>query len=76
MISIFLGRYVKLEGDTNVFYILLYTFIAFHYLKGTVRGAWVIQLVKLLSLGFSSDCDLRVMRLSPALSSVLGMESA
>ena len=34
------------------------------------------QSVKHLTLGFSSGHDLRVMRLSPVSSSVLGMESA
>ena len=39
-------------------------------------GAWVAQLVKQLTLGFSSGHDLRVMRLSPTSGSMLGMESA
>ena len=38
------------------------------------RGAWLAQLVKHLSLDLSSGLDLRVMSLSPALGSTLGLE--
>jgi len=40
------------------------------------RGAWVVQLVKHPTLGFSSGDDLRVMRSSPASGSTLSMEPA
>ena len=39
-------------------------------------GAWVAQLVKPPTLDFCSGHDLRVMRLSPAWGSMLGMEPA
>ena len=39
-------------------------------------GAWVAQLVKHLTLGFSSGCDLKVMRLGPMSGSTLSVESA
>ena len=39
------------------------------------RGAWVVQLVKHLTLGFGSGY-LRVMRLSPALGLAFSTESA
>ena len=41
-----------------------------------VEGAWVIQLVKWLTLDFNLDHDLRVLGVSPALGSVLGGECA
>ena len=40
------------------------------------RGTLVAQLVKCLILDFGSGHDLRVLRCSPALASVLSMESA
>ena len=40
------------------------------------RGTWVAQWVKLPTLDFSSGHDLRVVRLSPMLGSVLSAESA
>ena len=43
--------------------------------KEWVWGAWVAQLVKLLTLDFGSDHDPRVMRSSPALDSVLSGDS-
>ena len=46
------------------------------YLKEGWRGTWVAQSVKHLTLDFSSGHDLRVVRPSPALDSVLGMEPA
>lgn len=39
-------------------------------------GAWVAQLVKGPVLGFGSDCDLTVVGSSPALGSMLRVESA
>ena len=42
----------------------------------SLRGAHVAQLVKCLTLDFSSGQDLRVLRWSPALGSVLGPETA
>lgn len=39
-------------------------------------GAWVAQLVEHLTLGFRSSHDLRVVRQSPELGSVLNKESA
>ena len=39
-------------------------------------GPWVVQLVEQLTLGFSLDSDLRVMRSSPASDSMLSAESA
>ena len=39
------------------------------------RSAWVAQLVKRLTLGFSSGHDLRVVRSSPTLGSALSGES-
>ena len=39
------------------------------------RGAWVMQSAKYLTLGFSSGGDLRVMRSSPTVGSVLSVES-
>ena len=33
-----------------------------NFKKGTRQGTWVAELVKLLTLGFSSGHDLRVMR--------------
>ena len=39
-------------------------------------GTWVVQAVKCPTLGFNSGHDLRVMRLSPRLDSMLSMESA
>ena len=44
--------------------------------KHTNWGIWVEQSVKHSTLGFSSDPDLRVIRLSPALGSALIAESA
>ena len=38
--------------------------------------AWVAQSVKHLTLDFSSGRDLTVLRLSPALGSMMGMEAA
>ena len=38
------------------------------------KGVWVAQSVEPPTLGFSSGYDLTVMRLSPALGSVLGIE--
>ena len=38
-------------------------------------GAWVAQLVKCLTPDLTSGPDLRVVSLSPALGSILGMES-
>ena len=40
------------------------------------RGAWLVQSVAHLSLGFGSGYDLRVVRLSPELGSVFSVESA
>ena len=45
-------------------------------LENTVLGLLGIQLVELLILGFGSVPDLRVMRLSPMLSSELSEKSA
>jgi len=42
----------------------------------TIGGVWVAQLVKCPTLEFSSGHDLRVMRSSPASSSMLGVEPA
>ena len=39
-----------------------------------LRDNWVAQLVKRLTLDLSSGLDLRVVTLSPALGSMLGME--
>lgn len=39
-------------------------------------GAWAALSVKHLTLGFSSYCDLRVMRLNPGWGSVLSVDSA
>jgi len=39
------------------------------------RGAWVAQLVKCLTLDLSSDLDIMVVSLSPALGSALDMET-
>ena len=44
--------------------------------RNPLWGVGVAQLVKPLTLDFSSDHDLRVMRLSPASSSMLSEESA
>ena len=41
-----------------------------------IWGAWVAQAVKCLTLGFGSDHDIRVVRSSPALDSVLSAGSA
>jgi len=41
-----------------------------------LEGCWVAQSVEWPNLGFGSGCDLRVMKLSPALGSVLSTESA
>ena len=41
-----------------------------------ILGAWVAQLVKHPTLDFSLGPDLRVMGLSPALGSALGVEPA
>ena len=40
------------------------------------QGAWAAQLVERLTLGFSSGCDLRVVRSSPASGSTLSTKSA
>ena len=40
------------------------------------KGTWVAQLVEHLTLGFGSGHDLRVMRLSPTVDSMLSGESA
>ena len=42
----------------------------------TSSGAWGAQLVECLTLDFGSGHDLRVVRLNPALGSMLSMESA
>lgn len=70
----FLWKVSKIRGRHKcvVFYVLLYIRIAFRYLKGTVKGAWVVQSGKHLSLGFGSGHDPRVVRSSPR----LGMEPA
>ena len=39
-----------------------------------IKGAWVAQLVKYLTLDFSSDLGLRVVSSSPTLWSVRGMK--
>ena len=39
-----------------------------------IRGMWVAQWVKHLTLDFGSGHDLRIMRLSPTLGSMLSME--
>ena len=44
--------------------------------KVVLWGAWVAQLIKHLTLDFSSCHDLKVMRWSPALGSVLSREQA
>ena len=44
--------------------------------KAIYGGTWVPQSVKHLTPGFSSGHDLRVIRLSPMLGSVLSEESA
>ena len=41
-----------------------------------MKGTQVAQLVKCLTLDFGSGHDLRILRLSPTLSYMLGMESA
>jgi len=41
-----------------------------------IRGVWVAQLVKQLTLGVASSHDLRALRPSPALGSVLSTEYA
>lgn len=46
------------------------------YKNVTCRGTWVMRSVERLTLAFSSDGDLKVMRSSPALGSGLGGESA
>lgn len=55
----------------------LQVFFKLYKLKGKVKkiknksqGVWVAQPVKCLTLGFSSDHDLRVARLSPTSDSV------
>ena len=45
-----------------------------YHLKMPIRGHWVAQLVKRPTLNFCSGHDLRVIRLSPALGSTLGVE--
>ena len=47
--------------------------VSYYFEKG---GTWVAQSVKPPTLDFSSGHDLRVVRLSPTLGSVLGMETA
>ena len=49
--------------------------VALHFFKKclTTWGAWVAQLVKCLTLDFSSGLDLRVVSSSPALGSVPGV---
>ena len=44
--------------------------------NGTVRGTWVAQLVKHLTLDFGSSHDLRVLRSSSMWGLPLSMESA
>ena len=44
-------------------------------LKDASKGTWVAQSAKRPTLGFSSGCDLRVMRSSPELGSTLSWES-
>ena len=44
--------------------------------KGEMRGTWVVQLAKHLTLDFGSGHDLRVMRSSPKSGSTFSMESA
>lgn len=49
-----------------------------HFVKNgnKMGGTWVAQLVKLLTLHFSSGPDLRVVRLSPVSGCLLGVEAA
>ena len=47
-----------------------------YMLKVQVRGSWVAQLVKGPTLGFSSGHDLRVVKWSCTLDSVLGVAPA
>ena len=46
------------------------------YKSEYVRGAWVAQSVKCLTLDFNSDHDLRVVRSSPALGFMMSVEPA
>ena len=50
--------------------------IAYHSdnFQGKKWGTWMAQLVKCPTTDFGSDHDFRVVRLSPMLGSVLGME--
>ena len=41
-----------------------------------MRGAWLAQLVKCLTLDFCTGHNIRVMRLSPVSGSMLSVESA
>ena len=43
--------------------------------KNSTRGAWIAQMVKCLILDFGSGHDLRVVRSSPMLCSMLSAES-
>ena len=47
-----------------------------HSLNMWFRGTWVAQLLKCLALGSGSGRDLRVVRLSPELGSMLSVVSA
>ena len=67
---------IRVRHNSVVFSIVFCTHIKFYYLKGTVRGAWMVQLVKCMTLGFGSAHDLRVLRSNPMLGSVLCTESA
>lgn len=43
--------------------------------KAQVRGTWVTQSVKHLTVGFSPGCDIRIVRSCPLWDSALSMES-
>lgn len=47
-----------------------------HTVAKMTWGAWVVQSVQCLTLGFSAGHDLGVVRSNPALGSALGVESA
>ena len=62
-----LGREFKIIGNDKL--------NKFKKMKHEQQGAWVVQSIKYLTLGFGSGHDLMVLGLSPALGSMISMES-
>ena len=77
------GEDVKAVGQDDCYFALLLKVrleveyrLFLYYLKVRYRGAWVAQSLTCPTLDFGLRHDIKIIRLSPALSSVLSVGSA